>query len=152
MGATIPDIFLPFTLTLFRDYYWDVRLVTHSLLGAVTLNLFLGAIGAIIVLPAIIKFLRKRSDDPRTYTFAGVDIIKDRPGKAVILYSVLIGIISHLILDLFYHLDNPILYPLSDNNLILFNDLKLTSTIFRIITVFGFLMLAYFHWLRQPKQ
>ncbi len=152
MGATIPDIFLPFTLTMFREYYWDVRFITHSLLGAVTVNLFLGAIAAFIILPGFINFFRKRFDDPRIYTFAGIDIIKDRPGKLVILYSVFIGIISHLFMDLFYHRDTPLLYTYGHYDILLFNDLELTSSIFRIILVFGFLMLAYFHWLRQPKR
>ena len=151
MGATIPDIFLPFTLTMYRDYYWDVRLITHSLLGAVTINLFLGAVGALFILPALINFIRKRTDDPRVYTFAGVDIINDRPGKLLILFSVFIGILSHLFIDLFYHRGTPLLYNCGSYEILINNDVQFTGFFMSLVLVFGFLMLTYFHWLRLPE-
>jgi hypothetical protein len=152
MGATIPDFFLPFTLTLFRDYYWEVRVITHSLLGAVTIDLLLGAVGAIVILPVLINFIRKRSADPRVYTFSGVDVIKDRPGKLVILYSVFIGILSHLFIDLFYHRGTPLFSSYGSYEILINNDIQLTGYFIRPVLIFGFLMLAYFHWFKLPEK
>jgi hypothetical protein len=43
VGATLPDLLEPLMIFIFLEYYWKVRVWTHSLLGAVTI-VFIGTL------------------------------------------------------------------------------------------------------------
>ncbi|UCF08089.1 MAG: DUF4184 family protein [Thermoplasmata archaeon] len=144
-GATLPDILEPLMIFVFTGYYWDVRVVTHSLLGAVTVLLLAAVLISISILPHIIRFFKERFSDRRFHTFAGIDILEKR-SFGVIIYSALIGTVSHITLDLFYHERNPIFYPFGDAAILFFNDIIISKTITSIITGGIFCYLAYRFW------
>ena len=132
MGAIIPDLFEPFAMTVFSEHYWSIRQVTHSLIGAVTVDLALALAGTLFVVLPVFRWLKKKNE--RLAFFAGVDITdmsryKGRCGK-VMVCSALIGTISHVTLDIFYHARNPLLYPMEP--IALFPDLE-TLNIARLI-------------------
>ena len=146
VGATIPDILEPLMITLFLPYYWDVRIVTHSLIGSFTIMLLAAVLISLFVVPPILRFFKNRYQDKRFHTFAGIDILEERGSSFMIIYSALIGILSHVVIDVFYHSSNPLLYP-SENIAILFYDDLLASRIIISPIIGGiFLLLAYKFW------
>ncbi len=146
VGATLPDILEPLMIFVFVEHYWEVRVWTHSLLGAVTIVLLGALLVSIFVVPKILRYLKENYNDKRFHTFAGVDILKNRGSFPVIIYSALIGTVSHVTLDLFYHSRNPIFYPYGDIAILFFNDLDISKIITTIITGGIFCYLAYKFW------
>ncbi len=111
VGAMIPDVLEPDVILLIPQRYWSVRGLTHSLLGAVTLDLLLGLLVGYYIFPYLVQFFMKRSDDVRWYTFAGHNILK-RKKHTIIVYSTLIGTVSHVLLDVPFHTTSPLFWPL----------------------------------------
>lgn len=151
VGATLPDILEPLMITLFLPYYWDVRIITHSLLGSFTVMLLAAVLISFYVVPPILRYFKKRFRDKRYYTFAGIDILQERGSFSVIIYSALIGILSHVIIDVFYHASNPLLYPSENIAILFYGDLLATRIIVSPIIGIMFLLLAYkFWWIINP--
>jgi membrane-bound metal-dependent hydrolase YbcI (DUF457 family) len=146
VGATIPDILEPLMVLFFLPYYWDVRIVTHSLIGSFTVMLLAAVLISLFVVPAILRSLKKRFRDKRFHTFAGIDILEERGSMSVISYSALIGILSHVIIDIFYHESNPLFYPSGNIAILFYGDLLASRIIISPIIGGIFLILAYKFW------
>jgi len=126
-------------------YYGEVRAITHSLIGAVTLIFLLALVLSLFVVPRIIRFLKNRYSDVRFYKFAGIDVLKQRGKLNVITYSVLLGTTSHVILDVFYHRINPLFYPFG-NVALPFVDSFTWKIITQGIIFLVFMYIAYKYW------
>ncbi len=145
MGAIIPDLFEPFAMTIFREHYWPIREITHSLIGAVTVDLALALAGTLFVVLPLFRWLKKKNEG--LAFFAGMDMTERKGGKVMVL-SALIGTVSHVTLDIFYHARNPLLYPMQPIRL--FPDLE-TLNIARLIIdvtlILAFLYIFYKYYL-----
>jgi membrane-bound metal-dependent hydrolase YbcI (DUF457 family) len=98
------------------------------------------------MVPRILVYLKEKYKDKRFHTFAGVDILENRGPIPTVIYSALIGTVSHVTLDLFYHARNPIFYPHGDTAILFFNDLDISRIITTVITGGIFCYLAYKFW------
>ncbi len=101
VGSMIPDLEIPFIVLIF-GIDGPNRLVLHSLLGSVTLGTMLAIIITVKFYPLLVSY------------FVGVDR-KKVEGKckfsSALVFSVLLGTVSHVLLDFTNHLYNPILWP-----------------------------------------
>jgi hypothetical protein len=146
VGAIIPDFLEPLMITIFVKQYWEVRIWTHSLLGAITVMTLFAAFLAIYIVPKLLGYLTEKYKDKRFHTFAGIDILKERGSNFVILYSAFIGTLSHIILDLFFHTRNPILHPHREGAILLFGDLTISMVITTLISGGLFIYISYKYW------
>jgi hypothetical protein len=108
VGSMIPDLEIPFVLLIF-GVNGPNRLVLHSLLGSATLGTMLGIIITIKFYPFLVG------------NFFGVEKEKVESKcklSSALAISVLIGTISHVLLDFTNHLYNPILWPFLDAEII----------------------------------
>jgi membrane-bound metal-dependent hydrolase YbcI (DUF457 family) len=82
------------------------RLVLHSLFGSATIGTVIAIIITIRIFPSLITY------------FLGVDKVKVKPKCSLsfsLVLSVLIGNISHVLLDVTNHPYNPIFWPFLEN-------------------------------------
>ena len=98
------------------------------------------------LVPGMLRYLKNKYKDKRFYSFANIDILEHRGSILVIIYSALIGTVSHVTLDLFYHESNPIFYPYGSTAFLFFNDIVLSKIIITVITGGIFCYLAYKYW------
>jgi hypothetical protein len=101
VGSMIPDLEIPFIVLIF-GVDGPNRLVLHSLLGSATLGTLLATIITIKLYPVLIS------------SFFGVSKEKVEGRCQVsfaLVFSVLVGAISHVLLDFTNHLYNPIFWP-----------------------------------------
>ena len=149
VGAVLPDLLEPLMIFVFWEHYGKVRVWTHSLLGAVTIVLLCAVLVSVFVAPRMLRYFKNRYKDKRFHTFSGIDILEHRGSPLTIIYSALIGTVSHVTLDLFYHRSNPIFYPYGSTAILFFNDLALSKAITTIITGGIFCFLAYKFWWKK---
>jgi len=101
VGCMFPDIEIPFIVLLF-GIQGPNRLVLHSLLGSATIGTFLALIVTVQVYPFLVSHLfhvdKKRVENKCKLSFA-------------VFFSVLVGNISHVLLDVTNHPYNPIFWP-----------------------------------------
>ncbi|MCK4950056.1 MAG: DUF4184 family protein [Thermoplasmata archaeon] len=149
VGAVIPDLFIPFVYIL-PAYEEPVRIITHSLIGAFTFDFVLALVATLYVVPKVIRYFKNTSSDPRGYKFAGIDILEQRGSLPVIVYSILIGTTSHVLLDILYHGGSPVFYPLPS---VMFPpDEVLSLEIFAHGTILlAFVYLAYVYWWKMGR-
>jgi membrane-bound metal-dependent hydrolase YbcI (DUF457 family) len=104
VGAVIPDLEVPILYFFYRGVFLD-HFILHSLLGALTLGLGMSLFTVRYVYPPIASSIfgieRKLANAESQIT-----------GTVVI--SAVIGILSHLLLDITYHWYNPIFWPIVD--------------------------------------
>ena len=97
----IPDLEIPFIVLIF-GVDGPNRLVLHSILGSATLGTLLATIITIKLYPLLVSTLfgvsREKAEARCQLSFA-------------MIFSVLIGAVSHVLLDFTNHLYNPILWP-----------------------------------------
>ena len=101
VGSMIPDLEIPFIVLIF-GVDGPNRLVLHSLLGSATLGTMLAIIITVRFYPFFVSY------------FFGVDKEKVESKcklSFALVFSVLIGAISHVLLDFTNHLYNPVLWP-----------------------------------------
>lgn len=144
VGAVIPDLFMPFVIFL-PAYEKVARIITHSLIGAITFDLILALLASLFIVPKIIRFFKERSSDTRVYKFAGIDVLGQRERPSVMIYSILIGTVSHVLLDILYHENNPVFYPCGDVIFPLVDSILL-DIIAHGIVFLAFFYLAYNYW------
>jgi membrane-bound metal-dependent hydrolase YbcI (DUF457 family) len=104
VGSLVPDLEIPFILLIF-GFNGPNRLVLHSLFGSATLGTILGIIITIKFYPFLVG------------NFFGVDkeeVESKCKLSYALVFSVLVGTISHVLLDFTNHLNNPILWPFLD--------------------------------------
>jgi len=101
VGCMFPDLEIPFML-LFFGSQGPNRMVLHSLLGAATLGTFLAVVVTVRIYPYVVSRLfhvdKERVERKCRLSFA-------------LVLSVLIGILSHVLLDVTNHPSNPIFWP-----------------------------------------
>jgi len=108
VGSMIPDAEIPFLVLIFGND-GPSHLVLHSLLGSATLGTMLGLIITIKFYPFLVSY------------FFGVDREKVESKcklSSALAISVLIGTISHVLLDFTNHFYNPILWPFLEAQMI----------------------------------
>lgn len=148
VGAVIMDFYIPFTY-LILDIEIPMRIITHSLIGAWTFDLLLGLIVALYIVPPLIRYLKTRTSDPRVYKFAGMDVLGQDRDLWVVIYSILIGTTSHVLVDIPYHGGSPVLYPL-DSIPFPLDEILLWKIFSQGVIFLAFLYLAYKYWWARP--
>ena len=101
VGCMFPDLEIPAIMLLFRAQIPN-RMVLHSLLGSATIGTFLAVIVTVHVYTSLVSRLfhvdKKRVESKCKLSFA-------------VVFSVFIGILSHVLLDVTNHEYNPIFWP-----------------------------------------
>ena len=101
VGCMFPDIEIPFIVLLFGTQI-PHRMVLHSLLGSATIGTFLALIVTVRVYPPLVSRLfhvdKKRVKSKCKLSFA-------------VFFSVLVGNLSHVLLDVTNHPYNPVFWP-----------------------------------------
>jgi hypothetical protein len=96
-----PDIEIPFMVLLFGTQVPN-HMVLHSLLGSATIGTFLALIVTVQVYPPLVSRLfhvdKKRVESKCKLSFA-------------VFFSVLVGNLSHVLLDVTNHLYSPVFWP-----------------------------------------
>jgi hypothetical protein len=104
VGSMFPDLEIPIVFLLVGTD----RLVLHSLLGAATIGTLLSVLFTVSIYPLVIS------------SVFGIDEEKvqeqTRPSLNLV-FSCLVGNLSHVALDFLNHLDNPLFWPLSPSTL-----------------------------------
>jgi membrane-bound metal-dependent hydrolase YbcI (DUF457 family) len=101
VGCMFPDLEIPIIILLFGSRIPN-RLVLHSLLGAATIGTFLAIIITVRVYPTLVS------------AFFGVEKKKVEQNcklSLILAFSVFVGIISHVLLDVTNHPYNPVFWP-----------------------------------------
>ena len=96
-----PDIEIPFMVLLFGTQV-PTHMVLHSLLGAATIGTFLAVIVTVHLYPPLVSRLfhvdKKKVQSKCKLSFA-------------LVFSVFVGILSHVLLDVTNHAYNPVFWP-----------------------------------------
>jgi membrane-bound metal-dependent hydrolase YbcI (DUF457 family) len=96
-----PDLEIPTIMLLFGTQVPN-RMILHSLLGSATLGTFLALIVTIRIYPPLVSRLfhvdKKKVESKCKLSFA-------------LVFSVFVGILSHVLLDVTNHPYNPVLWP-----------------------------------------
>ena len=101
VGCMFPDLEIPFIVLLFGTNIPN-RMILHSLLGSATIGTFLAVIVTIRVYPPLVSRLfqvnKERVESKCKLSLA-------------VVFSVLVGNISHILLDVTNHPYNPVFWP-----------------------------------------
>jgi hypothetical protein len=101
VGCMFPDLEIPTIMLLFGTQVPN-RMVLHSLLGSATLGTFLALIVTIRIYPPLVSRLfhvdKERVESKCKLSFA-------------LVFSVFVGILSHVLLDVTNHAYNPVFWP-----------------------------------------
>ncbi len=168
VGAAIPDIMILVTKLLNNEYY---HYINHSLLAfiwLVPLTVIFTILLSRYIMPWISKILPKLGFLEKIGIFFGLDdwyLLKNKKFTTkwlvIAIYSAIIGIASHLMMDLLGHYVNPIYMPFqpfsylpawfSESTWVLFGQTRTNSdAVFLIMTIiFGYFSLV---WLRIIKK
>ena len=104
VGTMFPDLEVPALILLFGTD----RMVLHSLLGAVTIGTMLSVMFTVSIYPILISYLFRIDEEK----------VKEKTGLSLnLIFSCLLGNLSHVMLDFLNHLYNPIFWPLSHSTL-----------------------------------
>lgn len=104
VGSFIPDIEVPILIIFFHGVLPD-HFILHSLIGAVTIGVFISTFVTVLLYPILVSM------------FFGVDRVKLNEVcrlTPVLVLSCMLGNLFHLLLDLLMHPFNPILWPFID--------------------------------------
>ena len=103
MGCMFPDLEIPFIVLILGTQVPN-RLVLHSIFGAATIGTFLAVIFTVTVYPNLVSGLfrvnKERVKSKCKLSFG-------------LVVSVLVGILSHVLLDFTNHPYNPLFWPFS---------------------------------------
>ena len=103
MGSMFPDLENPF-LVLFLGTEIPHRLVLHSIFGAATIGTFLAVIFTVKIYPYLVSSL----------FHVNKERVKSKCNLSLgLVVSVLVGILSHVLLDVTNHPYNPLFWPFS---------------------------------------
>jgi membrane-bound metal-dependent hydrolase YbcI (DUF457 family) len=101
VGCMFPDLEIPVMVLLFGTRVPN-RMILHSLLGSATIGTFLAVIVTIRVYPSLVSRLfhvdKKKVESKCKLSFA-------------VVFSVFVGNLSHILLDVTNHPYNPIFWP-----------------------------------------
>jgi membrane-bound metal-dependent hydrolase YbcI (DUF457 family) len=101
VGCMFPDIEIPFMVLLFGTQV-PTHMVLHSLLGAATIGTLLAVIVTVHLYPPLVSRLfhvdKKKLQSKCKLSLA-------------LVFSVFVGILSHVLLDVTNHAYNPVFWP-----------------------------------------
>ncbi len=120
----------------------------HSILGALTLDLLIVVLATVFIVPRVLNYMARRMKNEKTFIFSKVDLRDHKTNTTIVVYSGLIGTLSHVLIDVINHPYNPLTYPFAEYysfNLILFNDLQLANIIIWIV-LGGLLIVMMYYW------
>ena len=101
VGCMFPDFEIPVLVLLFGTQV-PHRLVLHSLLGAATVGTVLSVVFTVLVYPPLVGFFFKLDREK----------VRSRCRLSLgLIFSCLLGNLSHVMLDVVNHLYNPIFWP-----------------------------------------
>lgn len=103
VGCMFPDLEIPF-IVLFLGTQVPNRLVLHSIFGAATVGTFLAVIFTVTIYPYLVSSLFRVNKER----------VKSKCKLSLgLVVSVLVGILSHVLLDFTNHPYNPLFWPFS---------------------------------------
>jgi len=101
VGCMFPDLEIPAIMLLFGTQVPN-RMILHSLLGSATIGTFLALIVTIRVFPSLVSYIfyvdKKKVESKCKLSFA-------------VVFSVFVGNLSHVLLDVTNHAYNPVFWP-----------------------------------------
>jgi len=101
VGSLVPDLEVPF-IYLWSGTWGQDRMVLHSLVGGLTLGTLIAVVFTVLVYPWLVSaFLpidKTRVREKCTLSF-------------MLVFSALLGVLSHVLLDIFNHPYNPLFWP-----------------------------------------
>ncbi len=101
VGSLVPDLEVPF-IYLWSGTWAQDRMVLHSLIGGLTLGTLISVAFTVLVYELLASsFLpidKKRVKEKCTFSL-------------VLVFSALLGVLSHVFLDIFNHPYNPLFWP-----------------------------------------
>jgi hypothetical protein len=103
VGSMFPDLETP-TLFLLFEYRFPPRLILHSLLGATTIGTIFSVAFTVLIYPTLSSYFFK------------IDKVKVKERSRVslgLVFSCLLGNLSHVLLDVTNHPYSPLFWPLS---------------------------------------
>ena len=106
VGSFIPDIEVPFLIIFFHSVLPD-HFILHSLIGGVTIGTIISIFVTVYLYPIL------------TSLFFGLDRVKVKEVcrlTPVLVLSCMLGNLFHILLDVFMHRSNSILWPFIDPN------------------------------------
>jgi membrane-bound metal-dependent hydrolase YbcI (DUF457 family) len=152
IGAMVPDLeVLP--LVALNEIAERSRGLMHSILGALTVDVLVVMVFVFFVIPPIGVWMKRKSRE-KWHIFAGVDFMRAPNNLMCALLSALIGTLSHVLIDMFTHIYNPILWPYytwRNINWMPFPDIFTSSLIFIIPMGIIATVLALRYWTRPFK-
>ena len=151
IGSIIPDL-EALILFLFVEDSWKARSIMHSILGAFTLDLIIVLITTIYIVPIIIKYMDRKIENKKVFLFSKTDLRQHKTNTKVIVYSGLIGTVSHVLIDIIHHPYNPLTFPIENYysfNLILFNNLQLANILVNGGSALLFIIMIYYWYLKN---
>ena len=101
VGAMLPDLEIPIILLLVGSQEPE-RMVLHSLIGGLTVGTIIGVAITVVIYPRL------------TSAIFPIDKLKVREKcrfSGGLVFSCLIGVLSHVLLDVMNHSYNPIFWP-----------------------------------------
>jgi membrane-bound metal-dependent hydrolase YbcI (DUF457 family) len=101
VGSLVPDLEVPLVY-LWSGTWAQDRMVLHSLIGGLTLGTLIAVTFTVLVYPwlasAFLPIDKKRVKEKCTFSF-------------MLVFSALLGVLSHVLLDIFNHTYNPLFWP-----------------------------------------
>jgi len=101
VGCMFPDLEIPFIVMLFGTQIPN-RMILHSLLGSATIGTFLAVIVTIQLYPYLVSSLF-HIDKKKVENKCKLSL--------VVVFSVFVGNLSHVLLDITNHPYNPVFWP-----------------------------------------
>lgn len=101
VGAMLPDLEIPIMILL-NGPQGPERMVLHSLIGGLTVGTIIGVVITVVIYPRL------------TSAIFPINKLKVREKcrfSVSLVFSCLIGVLSHVLLDVANHLYNPIFWP-----------------------------------------
>ena len=89
----------------------EARGAMHSLIGAFTIDLVFTLLFAHFVASPLIQWIKEKYPKDNVHMFAGIDTSQRRMSNVVVVYSASLGTVSHVLIDLFSHDNNPLFWP-----------------------------------------
>jgi membrane-bound metal-dependent hydrolase YbcI (DUF457 family) len=151
LGSIIADLEIPFLLSMTSETL-KARSIMHSIIGAFTID-FIIVIGITLYLvPFLLKYLEKIFKNKNIFMFSKTDLRNHKTSYNILIYSTLIGTVSHVFIDLFNHYYNPLTFPFEEYyffNLVLFNNLRYANIVLHGLVIILFILMIYFWYLKN---
>jgi len=137
VGSVAPDLFLITELDYATSRTMG-RVISHSLLGAATIDTFLSVALTVFLYPSLVSFVFRLDKEK----------VREKCRLSVLLVaSCLIGCVLHVLIDSLHHEFNPLLHPFiteSFDTLVLFNDWVLATIV--VHSFFLVLLISILIW------